>query len=92
MGPDVVVLGAEVVEGALLASEVGARGSGSLPLEDEVHVLVLGVLLRASGLDELRLDAELDEPDGEAREAAEGVGGEGGAVVGTGYAWAGPTP
>jgi len=83
VGADVVVLGAEVVEDALLATEVGSRGSGGLPLEDEVHVLVLAVLLGASGLDELGEDAELDEPDGEAREAAEGVGGEGGAVVGT---------
>ncbi len=82
MGPDVVVLGAEVVEGALLATEVGPWRACSLTLEHEMHVLVLAVLLGPARLDELRHDAELDEPDGEAREPAEGVRGEGSTVVG----------
>jgi len=77
-----VVLGAEVIEGALLRSEVGTRRSSGLAFEDEVHVLMLAVLLGAPRLDELWYDAELDEPYGEAREPAEGVGSEGGTVVG----------
>jgi hypothetical protein len=47
-----------------------------------MHVLVLAVLVRAGGFDELGGDAEPDEPDRERGEAAEGVGGEGRSVVG----------
>jgi len=87
VGADVVVLGAEGIESPLLAAEVRAGWPGGLSLEDEVHVLVLAVLLGTSGLDELRLDPELDEPNREAREPPEGVGGEGGSVVGTDAVW-----
>jgi hypothetical protein len=64
MGPNMVVLGSEVVEGTLLGADGRARRPGS-SLEDEVHVLVTAVLLGRSGLDELRRDAELNEPDAE---------------------------
>ena len=40
------------------------------------------ILLGPPGLDELGNDAEADPPDGEARETAEGVGGERRTVVG----------
>jgi hypothetical protein len=62
----VVVLGAEFIESALLAAEVGSRRPSGLALENEMHVLVLAVLLGTPGLDELGQDAELDEPYGEA--------------------------
>jgi hypothetical protein len=46
-----------------------------------VHALVLPVLLRRAGLDQLRRDPELDPPRGERREAAERRRREGHAVV-----------
>jgi len=39
-------------------------------------------MLWPAGLEELGVDAELDEPDGELGEAGQGAGGEGDAVVG----------
>jgi hypothetical protein len=48
-----------------------------------VHALVDGVLLRPAGLDELGIEAELEEPDGEGGEPGQGAGGEGRAVVGS---------
>jgi hypothetical protein len=74
--PDVVILGEEALKGALLGSHVGAGWSGGFALEDEMHVFVLSVLLGASRFNELWQDAESNEPDGEAREAAQGVGSE----------------
>jgi hypothetical protein len=46
-----------------------------------MHVLVLAVLVRAGGLDQLGGDADPDEPDRERGEAAEGVGGEGSSII-----------
>lgn len=66
MGPDVIVLGEEALKGALLCPHVGAGRPGGFALEDEVHVFMLPVLLRAAGFDELWQDAESNEPDGEA--------------------------
>jgi hypothetical protein len=47
-----------------------------------VHPLVPAVLVGAGGLDELGADAKPEPPHAELREAAEGAGGEGLAVVG----------
>jgi hypothetical protein len=73
---------AEVVELALLGAQAGSGRDGGILLEGEMHAFVDGVLLGAAGLDELGVDAELDEPDGEGGEASEGGGGERDAVVG----------
>ena len=82
MRPDLVELEAPGVEAALLGSAIGGGRDGGLGLEVLVHALVAGVLLRGAGLDEVGQDAKLDEPDGELREAAQGHGSEGCAVVG----------
>ncbi len=81
MRSGVIELGLEVTESSLLGSHVRSGWPGGTALEDEVHVLVLSVLLRAGRLDEIGHDPELDEPDGEPGEAAEGVRGEGRTVV-----------
>ena len=58
-----VVLGPEDVEPSLLGREVAGGRSCGLGLERSVHALVSSVLLGVRGLDELRVDAELDPPD-----------------------------
>ena len=65
VGPELVELLAEVVELVLLGSQAGSGRDGGLLLEGAVHPLVDSVLLGPTGLDELRIDAEPDEPDGE---------------------------
>ncbi len=81
MRSDVIELGLEVTEGSLLGSHVGSGRPGGTALEDEVHVLVLSVLLGAGGLDEIGHDPELHEPDREPGETAESIGSEGRTVV-----------
>lgn len=61
----------------------GWRRASGFAFEDEMHVFMLAVLMRAGGLDELGDDAVANEPDGEPGEAAETVGCEGCAVVGS---------
>jgi hypothetical protein len=51
---DGVVLGAEGMEGSLLSRDGGPRLSSGPALEVTMHVLVLAVLVRAGGLDELQ--------------------------------------
>ena len=46
-----------------------------------MHALMSAVLLRFTGFDEFGVNAEPNPPCGEQRETAEGVGGEGDAVV-----------
>jgi hypothetical protein len=82
VGPDLVEVGFEGVEAPLLGGAVGGGREGGFRLEISVHALVPTVLVRGSGLDEVGEDAELDPPDGEAREAAQGNGCEGSSVVG----------
>ena len=65
VGPELVELLAEVVELVLLGSQACSGRNGGLLLEGAVHPLVDSVLLGPTGLDELRIDAEPDEPDGE---------------------------
>jgi len=77
-----VELLAEGVELALLEGQAAGGRDRGLPLEGAMNALVDGVLLRPAGLDELGVDAELDEPDGEGGETSQGAGGEGDAVVG----------
>ena len=62
MRPDVIEGATEVVEVALLGTEVGLRRSRGLALEGSVHSFVTAVLLRLTGLDGLRTDAEPDPP------------------------------
>ena len=54
MRPDVIEGATEVVEVALLGTEVGLRRSRGLALEGSVHSFVTAVLLRLTGLDGLR--------------------------------------
>jgi hypothetical protein len=68
---------------APLLSAAGRRGGPSrLGLQVAVHALVAPVLMRAGGLDELGANAELEPPDAELGEAAEGTGGKGLAIIG----------
>jgi hypothetical protein len=82
MRAELVELLAEVVELVLLGREAAGGRDGGIPLEGSMHAFVDGVLLGAARLDELGVDAELDEPDGEGGETSQGAGGEGDAVVG----------
>ena len=50
MGADVVELGHKVAERTLLSSHIGTGRPCGTALEDEVHVLVLAVLLGAARL------------------------------------------
>ena len=77
-----LVLGDKVVEGQLLRCEVRARREGGPALEGEVEALMAAVEVGTAGEDEFRADAETDPPDVKAGEAADGLGGEGGAVIG----------
>ena len=71
MRPDLVEGAAEVVEVALLGTEVGLRRPGGFALEGSVHSFVTAVLLRLSGLDGLRTDTETDPPGAEPCESSE---------------------
>lgn len=67
VGSLVVVVAAKVIEGALLIVHRRARRRRRVLLERLVHALVAPVLLRFSGLDSLRNDAELDPPHAQTR-------------------------
>lgn len=83
VGTQVVVVRAEGVESALLAGRVGLDGVKGVLVEGAVEAFEATVLFGVAGLDAFGDDAELEEPDGETGEAAEAVGCEGRAVVGT---------
>jgi hypothetical protein len=81
--PLVVVAFDEVVEFGLLLEEVGASGLCGLELQGQVHAFMAAVLLRATWLDALDLDAEPEPPDRQPAQAEEGIGAcERDAVVG----------
>jgi len=82
VGTLVVELVAEGVEPALLGTQAASRRPCGLGLEGAMHAFMSSVLLRLAGLDKLWEHAEADPPRGERREASQGVGGEGNAVVG----------
>jgi hypothetical protein len=85
--PDLVEVRAEGIEATLLGAAVSCRRDGGLGLEILVHAFVATVLLGLTGFDEIGQDAELDPPDGEARETAQGHGGEGRAVISANALW-----
>ena len=60
MRADVIESVAEVVEVALLGTEVGLGRPSGFALESSVHAFVAAVLLRLSGLDGLRADTETE--------------------------------
>ena len=60
MRTDVVECVAEVVEVALLGTEVGLRRPSGFTFEGSVHSFVTTVLLRLPGFDGLWADAETD--------------------------------
>ncbi len=57
MGPLLIVLGPEAIEGPLLGDGAVAGGDGSPPLEGPVHPLMGPTLLRPARIDALVLDA-----------------------------------
>ena len=77
VGSLLVELAFESIELALLRAAVGGRRLGGLVLERAVHALMLAILLRLSGLDELRKDAQTEPPGRQLREPAERVAGKG---------------
>jgi hypothetical protein len=85
--PLLVVFSAEVVEPNLLRGEVALRWSCRLVLERPMHSFVTAVLLRVRRLDQLRVNAQANPPDGKAGEATEGGGGEWHPVIGSNGAW-----
>src|SRR5882672_4980173 len=68
--PLLVVVPAEGVEAPLLLGRIRGRRSRGLGLEGAMHALVAAVLLRRGRMDEVRLDAELDPPRRQSRQAA----------------------
>ena len=80
--PDLVEVSSEGIEAALLSTPVAGRRYRGLGLEVFVHAFVTAVLVRGGGLDEVGQNAELDPPDGQARETTQGRGREGRTVVG----------
>ena len=84
VGTNVVVVGDELVEAALLSGSVPRGRDGGLRLEVPMHALVSSVLVGRSRLDEFGQDAERDPPDRELGESGERVWrGEGHTVVGS---------
>jgi hypothetical protein len=81
MRPDMVEVIAEGVEALLLRGTIASRRDRGIGLEITVHTFVTPVLLRRSGLDEIRQDPESDPPDAESTESSEGTGCEGHTVV-----------
>ena len=71
MRSHLVVRSLKAVEPSLLCSPVGGGRSCGLSLERSVHAFVSSVLLGVSWLDELRVNAESDPPDGEPRDPSE---------------------
>src|SRR6476469_9023979 len=83
----VVELAAPPIKLSLLRCQILSWGTGRLCFERFVHPLVLSVLFGMGRLSELRPDAHLDPPDGEARKSAQGDRGERNTVVGANGLW-----
>ena len=86
MGPLVVVLRPERIEGALLARAGPPRRTRHLPLERPMHPFVCPVLLRPARMNALVLDPEAHPPPVEVREAVDRLRRERHAVIGPGGA------
>src|SRR3989442_5441583 len=83
----------EGVEAGLLLQAVGARRSGGLLLQGQMHALVAAVLLRMAGLDAFDRDAEPQPPDRELGKVEQAVGtGEGNTVVRSNRLWQAALP
>src|SRR6266446_2346108 len=82
MRPFAIVVLAEAVEARLLLERAGGGRSGGLRLQRAMHALVPAVVLRARGPDVARLDAKLEPPDRQRRQAARPGRAERSAVVG----------
>jgi hypothetical protein len=70
MRADLVEVGTKAVESTLLSGAGRGGWDRGLGLEVPVHAFVATVLVRRSGLDEVRQDAELDPPEGERQPSA----------------------
>ena len=82
MWPLKVELTLEGVESSLLGFMVLLGRASRFPFERFVHPLMTPVLLRPSWSDPFVGNAQLDPPDREFGQAADGLGGEGHALVG----------
>ena len=71
MRPDGIEGAAEVVEVALLGTEVGLRRPSGFALEGSMHSFVTAILLWLTRFDGLGTDAETDPPSAEPCEASE---------------------
>ena len=76
MRPVGVELGPPVIEALLLSGHVALRGPRRLRFERPVHPFMGPVLLRLPGVDALVVDPELDPPDREPAQTANGLGRE----------------
>ncbi len=76
-----VELLADVVELLLLCAPGGAGRSGGVGLQRAMQALVATVLVRFTGFDDRRQDAQADPPCGQPGEPGQGVGGERHAIV-----------
>src|ERR1700722_824331 len=83
MRPLFVVVSAEGVEAPLLLGRIRGRRARGLGLEGAMHALMAAILLRRGWMDEVRLDAELDPPRRQPRQAAGAGRAERRAVVAT---------
>jgi hypothetical protein len=81
MRSEIVELGFEPIELALLRCQVPCRRARRLGFECAVHALMATVLLRLTGLDELGQDAQADPPGRKRRQTRQAHGGERCAVV-----------
>src|SRR5438876_5455700 len=79
--PLVVELRAKDIEAPLLSGEAARGWPGRLRLQRAMHPFMPAILIRATGLDELRQDSEADPPRRELRQARQRGGGERHAVV-----------
>jgi len=82
MRPCMVELVTAVVALPLVRAKVGTGWSGGFGFERPMHPLVAAVLVRSTGCDELRYEAQAHPPRGQLGEPGQGVGGKGHAVVG----------
>ena len=81
MWTQVIGFVSKIVEPLLLSTQAGCRRASGFRLESSVHAFMAGVLLRMGRLDQLREDAQSDPPHRELRQAGNGGGGKGHAVI-----------